>query len=126
MIISEVIMSYPCIKYEVEVSHFTERKSTAIEWVILEAINRCNVLTQYEGVSISDFFKSIFTISDADLLIRPCLLALHDMGAINISGIDNETELSTVPMRNLQLTKIGKELQMQEAYDNLLASPTDS
>ena len=121
MIISEVIMSYPCIKYKVEVSHFTERKSTAIEWVILEAINRCNVLTQYDGIPISEFFKSVFTISDADLLIRPCLLALHDMGAINISGIDNETELSTVPMRNLQLTKIGKELQMQGLLPGTIA-----
>ena len=64
MIISEVTLSYPCIKYKVEVSHFTERKSTAIEWVILEAINRCNVLKRYDDISISVFFKEIFTISD--------------------------------------------------------------
>lgn len=113
MIISEVIMSYPCIRHKVEVSHFTARKSTAIEWLILEAINKCDTLTQYASIPISVFFEQIFTISDADLLIRPCLLDLHDMGAIIIQGIDNETQLSTVPMGNLKLTKTGKEMQMQ-------------
>ena len=101
MIIFEGILSYPCIRYKVKVSHFTARKSTAIEWVILEAINRCGVLTQYTDEPISSFFEQIFAISDADLLIRPCLLNLYDMGAISIRNIDNETELSTVPMGNL-------------------------
>ena len=35
------------------------------------------------------------------------------MGAISILGIDNETELSTVPMSNLKLTKTGEEMQKQ-------------
>lgn len=113
MIIFEGILSYPCIRYKVKVSHFTARKSTAIEWVILEAINRCGVLTQYTDEPISSFFEQIFAISDADLLIRPCLLNLYDMGAISIRNIDNETELSTVPMGNLKLTKIGREMQQQ-------------
>lgn len=113
MIISEVKLSYPCIRYKVKVSHFTARKSTAIEWVILEAINRCNTLTQYAGIPISMFFEQIFTISDADMLIRPCLLDLQDMGAISILGIDDETKLSTVPMSNLKLTKTGEEMQKQ-------------
>lgn len=124
MIISEVIMSYPCIRHKVEVSHFTARKSTAIEWVILEAINRCDALTQYSGIPISVFFEQIFTISDADLLIRPCLLDLHDMGAISIPGIDDETELSTVPMGNLKLTKTGKEMQMQGLLPGTTAEDT--
>lgn len=124
MIISEVIMSYPCIRHKVEVSHFTARKSTAIEWVILEAINRCNALTQYAGIPISVFFEQIFTISDADLLIRPCLLDLHDMGAISVGGIDNETELSTVTMANLKLTKTGKEMQVQGLLPGTTAEDT--
>ena len=124
MIISEVTMSYPCIRHKVEVSHFTARKSTAIEWVILEAINKCDTLTQYASIPISVFFEQIFTISDADLLIRPCLIDLHDMGAISIPGIDNETELSTVPMGNLKLTKTGKEMQMQGLLPGTTAEDT--
>lgn len=113
MIFSEVTLSYPCVRHKVEVSHFTARKSTAIEWVVLESINKCEALSNYAGISIAAFFKEIFTISDADLLIRPCLISLQDMGAITFDDIDDETELDKVPMNNLKLTKKGKEMQIQ-------------
>lgn len=124
MIISEVTLSYPCIQHKVEVSHFTARKSTAIEWVILEAINKCETLTQYEGISIAAFFEQIFTIADADQLIRPCLIDLQDMGAIRMSRIDDETELSTVPMRRLKLTDTGREMQRQGLLPGVTAEDT--
>ena len=108
---TEIILSYPCIKYRAEVSHFTSRKSTAIEWVILEAINKCEKLPDYSGISIANFFEKLFTISDADLLIRPVLISLQDIGAIIISGIDDDTELNTVAMSNLRLTPTGRKIQ---------------
>lgn len=111
MIFTEVTLSYPCVQHKVEVSHFTARKPTAIEWVILEAINKCEKLSNYAGISIASLFEQIFTISDADLLIRPVLISLQDIGAITISGIDDETELDTVAMSNLKLTKTGREMQ---------------
>ena len=113
MIFTEVTLSYPCVKHKVEVSHFTARKSTSIEWVILEAINKCEKLSNYAGISIASFFEQIFTISDADLLIRPVLISLQDIGAITVSIIDDETELDTVAMSNLKLTKTGREMQSQ-------------
>lgn len=113
MIFAEVILSYPCVQHRVEVSHFTARKSTAIEWVILESISKCEKLTSYEGISIGTFFEQIFTISDANLLIRPVLISLQDMGAITLSGIDDETELDTVAMSNLKLTNTGRDMQVQ-------------
>lgn len=113
MIFTEVTLSYPCVQHKVEVSHFTARKSTAIEWIILESINKCEKLSNYAGISIASFFEQIFTISDADLLIRPVLISLQDIGAITISGIDDETELDTVAMNNLKLTKTGQEMQSQ-------------
>ncbi len=113
MIFTEVTLSYPCVKHKVEVSHFTARKSTAIEWVILEAISKCEKLSNYSGISIGIFFEQIFTISDADLLIRPVLISLQDIGAITISGIDDETELDTVAMSNLKLTNTGRDMQAQ-------------
>lgn len=113
MIFTEVTLSYPCVQHKVEVSHFTARKSTAIEWVILEAISKCEKLVNYNGISIGAFFEQIFTISDANLLIRPVLISLQDMGAITISGIDDETELDTVAMSNLKLTNTGRDMQAQ-------------
>ena len=111
MIVSKINVSYPCIKYEVKVSHFTSRKSTAIEWVILESIRKVSTMDKYSGVYIANLFKDIFAISDADLLIRPCLLSLQDMGAIIADGIGDETELSYVTMRNLRLTPTGEKMQ---------------
>lgn len=113
MIFTELTLSYPCVQHKVEVSHFTARKSTAIEWVILEAIRKREKLTNYTGISIGAFFEQIFTISDADLLIRPVLISLQDMGAITISGIDDETELDAVAMSNLKLTNTGRDMQAQ-------------
>ena len=120
MIISKINVSYPCIKYEVRVSHFTSRKSTAIEWVILESIRKVSIMNKYSEVPISMLFKEIFGISDADLLIRPCLLSLQDMGAIIANGIDDETELNYVMMRNLSLTPTGEKMQR----DGLLPGAT--
>lgn len=113
MIFTEVTLSYPCVQHKVEVSHFTARKSTAIEWVILEAISKCEKLTNYTSIPIGVFFEQIFTISDADLLIKPVLISLQDMGAITISGIDDETELDSVAMSNLKLTNTGRDMQAQ-------------
>ena len=113
MIFTEVTLSYPCVQHRVEVSHFTARKSTAIEWVILEAISKCEKLPKYAGISIGTIFEQIFTISDADLLIRPVLISLQDMGAITIGGIDDETELNSVAINNLKLTNTGRDMQVQ-------------
>lgn len=124
MIFTEVTLSYPCVQHKVEVSHFTARKSTAIEWVILEAISKCEKLPNYTGVSISIFFEQIFAISDADLLIKPVLISLQDMGAITISGIDDETELNTVAMSNLKLTNTGRDMQTQGLLPGMTSEET--
>lgn len=120
MIISEMNVSYPCIKYKIQVSHFTARKSTAIEWIILEAIRKAKELEHYASVPVATLFSEIFTISDADLLIRPCLFSLQDMGAIIADGMNDETELSNVSMRNLRLTPTGEKMQK----DGLLPGTT--
>lgn len=123
---TEVTLSYPCILYKAEVSHFTSRKSTAIEWVILEAITKCEKLQNYSEFSIANFFEQFFTISDADLLIRPVLISLQDIGAIIISGIDDETELNTVAMSNLRLTPTGREMQAQGLLPGVSSEETFS
>ncbi len=123
---AEVTLSYPCVKHNVEVSHYTARRSTAIEWVILESISKCERLSYYAGKSIAGFFEEIFTITDADLLIKPVLISLQDMGAITISGIDDETELATVTMSNLKLTNTGKNMQAQGLLPGITSEDTFS
>lgn len=120
MIIREINLSYPCVKYDVKVSHFTARKSTAIEWVILEAIKKASIMEKYSDIPVAMLFEQIFTISDADLLIRPCLISLEDMGAITAERLNNETELSSIQMKSLKLTPIGEKMQR----DGLLPGKT--
>lgn len=111
MAFPEVTLSYPYILYRVEIFHVTTRQSTAIEWVLLEAISKCGTLSGYSQISVGKLFKEIFMIPEANLLLRPCLLSLQDMGAITMQDIDDETDLDTVPMDRLQLTDTGRELQ---------------
>lgn len=113
MIIGDIKLSYPCIRYNVEVTHYTPRKSTAIEWLILEAISKVSKMDKYSGISVEDLFKHIFTISDSDLLIKPCLINLQDLGALTVSGLTDDTELSSIPMSDLSLTPKGEEMQKQ-------------
>ena len=111
MKISEVTISYPCVRYEVEVTHFTARKSTAIEWVILEAIKKAASMPQYADMSVGQLFREILLISDGNLIIRPCLLQLQGLRALDALDVSDETDLDTVPMKNLRLTEEGLKMQ---------------
>lgn len=123
MKIADVTISYPYVQYKVRVTHFTARRSTAVEWLILEAISRASALEAYRDISVADLMEQVFMISDADQLILPCLLSLQDMGAVVALGVDNDSKLATVPMRSLSMTPKGEEMQR----DGLLPGmPNDS
>jgi len=113
MIIGDIQLSYPCMHYEVEVTHFTSRKSTAIEWVILETIMKVSSMDKYSGMSVDDLFSQILTISDSDLLIKPCLIQLQDLGAIIVRGLNDDVELKDIYINDLKLTPVGKQMQKQ-------------
>lgn len=111
MIIGEVKLAYPYARFTTHVSHFTARDSTAIEWMILEAIDRCVKLPEYGDWPVDTLFHEIFMIADPNLIILPCLLALQDLGAITAEDISDETDLDSVYMRDLHLTEKGAEMQ---------------
>lgn len=111
MKIADIRFAYPNIEYKVDVSHFTARASTAIEWVILEAIKRCGELTEYSNWSAADIFETIFMVADPDLLVLPCMISLLDLGAIAADDLSDDSELSEIPMKSLRLTQVGAEMQ---------------
>ncbi len=111
MKISEITVSAPCVCYEIEVTHFTARKSTAIEWVILEAIKKASTLPQYANMSVGQLFREILMISDSNLLVLPCILQLQGLRALDALDISDETDLDTIPMKNLKLTEEGMKMQ---------------
>lgn len=111
MKLKDITLSYPAIQYSINVSHFTSRHSTAIEWLILEVIQKAMENPHLEDVSIASVFEQIFLINDANLLIKPCILSLRDGGALIIENIYDEADLKEVPMRNLRLTEEGMRMQ---------------
>lgn len=111
MKISEILLSYPCVRYDVEVTHFTARKSTAIEWIILETIKKVSSMPQYADITIGQLFREILLISDGNLLIRPTILQLQGIRALDAEDISDETDLDTIPMKNLKLTDEGLKMQ---------------
>ena len=113
MKLSEVILSYPFVHYDVDVTHFTARYSTAIEWLILETIQKIQIFQEYQSMTIEDFFSSLFSIIDTDRMILPCLINLRDIGALQLDEIYDQTDMKQTQMRQLHLTPIGISMQKE-------------
>lgn len=111
MILDDIKISYPYLNYEVEVVHFTSRKSTAIEWVILEVIARFSDDMKYNSMTVDSVFERILQIRDSDLLIKPCINDLINLGAITISNFNDNVSLSEIMLRDVAMTRTGKEMQ---------------
>ncbi len=111
MKLGEIKLSYPLVSYETNITHFTARKSTAIEWVILESISMAQQMNRYLDVPLDTIFKSLFGIADSDLLIKPCLLQLYDLGAVEAPTLYDDVSLTDVLMRDVKLTDVGLEMQ---------------
>ncbi len=111
MKLTDVTLSYPFIRYSIDVTHFTSRRSTAIEWLILESVQRTQMIPEYQGMSIEDFFSALFGITDTNQMIRPCLLNLRDMGALQLDSIYDQTDMTQTHMGQLLLTPVGAAMQ---------------
>lgn len=104
-------LSYPFKEYEALVKHFTTRKSTAIEWCVLELAKKAQNDSVFSGVTLSSVFEHILKISDPDLLIKPCLISLEDLNAIRVNNLCDQTLLEELRLSDIELTDTGKEMQ---------------
>lgn len=112
MEISSISFSKPYIKYDSIVYHFTSRKSTTIEWVILELISRYYNDNEYGSISIKTILENMLFIPDTDSLVLPSLIELINLRAIESDFYINEnTSLSSVSLSQIRLTDSGRELQ---------------
>ena len=116
MNLTDVFLSLPVVKYNTDVIHFAPRKSTQIEWLILEILTKLknNSNSEYNDYSVDLLFSYIFKIPDSDNLIKPCLIDLISMGAIEEhGGLSDETKMKDYVMRDLSITDIGLEMQQK-------------
>ena len=111
MKIANVNVSFPYVMYDVEVSHYASRKSTAIEWVILEAINATDKDESFKLAPFSEVFDAILSIKEADRLIKPVLFDLVGHGMIIVDGLSDERSLGELTMSQFALTDKGQKLR---------------
>ena len=111
MKLTDVTLSYPFIQYRIDVTHFTARRSAAMEWLILEAVQRVQQIPGYSGMSIESFFSMLFGITDTNKMIRPCLLNLRDIGALRLDSVYDQTDMNETTMGQLYLTDVGASMQ---------------
>ncbi len=111
MKIGSLELSYPLGQYNVLVNHFTSRKSTAIEWCILELAKKAQNNDLYSDVTLSNMFEYVLKINDPDLLIKPCLISLDDLNAIKVNNLSDQISLDKIKLSDIRLTEVGERMQ---------------
>lgn len=112
MNIGKAKVAYPYILYKVQVTHHTERKSTALEWMLLEIAHTVEKHKEYASVQLEKILTDLFSITDSDLLLRGVLLDLIDVNALEfISGFNDNSDWSLLRCDDLKLTDKGRQLQ---------------
>ena len=108
---NKIFFSKPYLRYNSIVTHFTSRKSTAIEWMILELIKRYSSDNEYSNISLKNIIEEILFIPDADILVKPSIIELVEINAIEDknNSIDENISLDEVYLYNLSLTESGRE-----------------
>ena len=112
MEVCEEIISYPFMKYKVNVSHVTSRNSTAFEWIFLEVLIKSRD-TEFQDENIEDFFKNYFQIDNPEKLIKPSLKKLYDLQAIACPKLTNDISLSALTLHDVEVLPLGKEMQQK-------------
>lgn len=111
MKLADVKLSFPHVAYDVTVSHYASRQATAVEWVILEAIQASMLDPNFKNAPFSAVFEDILSIKDADRLIKPVIFDLVGSGMILVEGLSDEAPLGKMTMSQFQLTEKGQKLR---------------
>ena len=109
----KIFFSKPYAKYKSVVKHFTSRKSTAIEWMILELIKRYSNDNEYTNISLKTIIEGMLFVPDTNILVKPSIIELIGINAIEDknNSIDENISLDSVSLSHLALTQHGRELQ---------------
>ena len=107
-------IAYPFVEYSVNVTHHTERKSTAMEWMLLEIAQKAESYPDYGAIPLENILTSIFSVADGSILLRQVLIDLMDVGALmQISGFSDQSEWNQLRCGDLRLTDDGRRLQRE-------------
>ena len=131
MNLGKVRIAYPHVEYEIKITHHTERKSTAMEWLLLEIAQKVEEYPNYSAIPLNDILKNLFCISDGDILLRQVLLDLIDVNALEyIQGFTDRSDWNQLRCGDLRLTEVGRNLQREgrlpaKTQDNIISAIYD-
>ena len=111
MELEKIKLSYPVLSIETIIHYFSERKSTAIEWLLLEIIKKVENNSLFSNMTIAKILKDIFFIDNSNQLVRPCLTTLVDMKAVQIDGYYDGDSLDNIFCSQIHLTQVGSRMQ---------------
>ena len=107
-------IAYPFVEYSVQVKHHTERKSTAMEWMLLEIAQKAESYPDYANIPLENILTSIFSVADGNMLLRQVLTDLVDVRALEqISSFSDRSEWNHLRCGDLRLTDDGRRLQRE-------------
>ena len=107
-------IAYPYVLYNVQVSHHTERRSTAMEWLLLEIAHIAEKYQEYISIPLDSILKNMFSIADGDLLLRQVLNNLIDVNALKqIVQFSDRSDWQQIRCGDLKLTENGRRLQKE-------------
>jgi len=101
-------LSHKYIKYNVSVTHVTPRKSTAIEWLILEVLSKSKG-TEFENEGLYSIFSNYFQIKNVNKLISPSIKRLSDLEMLR-GDFDDEMDLNNYAPKDIELLPLGIEM----------------
>lgn len=117
MNLGKVGIAYPNVLYSIQVTHHTERKPTVMEWVLFEIAGKAGNNPNYKTIPLDTILRDLFAITDGDLLLRPVLIDLVDVNALEpIAGFSDRSDWGALRCGNLKLTESGRRLQKEGKF----------
>lgn len=114
MNLGQAWIAYPFVEYSVQVTHHTERKSTAMEWMLLEIAQKAESYRDYAASPLEEILTAIFLVADGDILLRQVLTDLVDVSALEqIPRFSDKSEWNQFRCGDLRLTDEGRRLQRE-------------
>lgn len=114
MNLGQAWIAYPFVEYSVQVTHHTERKSTAMEWMLLEIAQKAESYRDYAAIPLEKILTAIFSVADGDILLRQVLTDLVDVSALEqIPRFSDKSEWNQLLCSDLRLTDEGRRLQRE-------------
>lgn len=109
MILSENQLKVPGKQYKIRVKCVKTQRLTTIEWLILNCTKKFRDLSAMQEKTLKYAFEDVFQFQNSELLIKPCLKHLQNLGVIYIASGEN-FDYENLRFFNIIMTEKGEKM----------------